>query len=149
VDDLFDASDRQAILGRIDRLQPTSERQWGRMDVAQMMAHCTFPLTEATSGRMQRQRLIGKLLSPLVKKKVLGDAPFSRNGPTDPDFKVTDARDFAREKERLVTAIDAFAAAGPERLASAVHPFFGRLTGAEWGRLMGKHLDHHLRQFGV
>ena len=29
------------------------------------------------------------------------------------------------------------------------HPFFGRMTGEEWDRLLWKHLDHHLRQFGV
>jgi len=25
----------------------------------------------------------------------------------------------------------------------------GRLKGEEWGRMMWKHLDHHLRQFGA
>ncbi len=27
--------------------------------------------------------------------------------------------------------------------------FLGRLSGEEWGRLMYKHIDHHLRQSGV
>ena len=30
-----------------------------------------------------------------------------------------------------------------------IHAFFGKLTGEEWGRLMHKHIDHHLRQFGA
>jgi hypothetical protein len=29
------------------------------------------------------------------------------------------------------------------------HPFFGQMSRTEWGRLTWKHLDHHLRQFGV
>jgi len=29
-----------------------------------------------------------------------------------------------------------------------VHSFLGRLSGEEWGIMMYKHLDHHLRQFG-
>jgi hypothetical protein len=29
------------------------------------------------------------------------------------------------------------------------HPAFGRLSGAAWGALSYKHIDHHLRQFGV
>jgi hypothetical protein len=33
--------------------------------------------------------------------------------------------------------------------ARAVHPAFGPLSPEEWGRLCWKHLDHHLRQFGV
>jgi hypothetical protein len=32
--------------------------------------------------------------------------------------------------------------------AHAVHPYFGPLSPAAWGRLAWKHLDHHLRQFG-
>lgn len=29
------------------------------------------------------------------------------------------------------------------------HPAFGTLSGRGWGSLAYKHLDHHLRQFGV
>ncbi len=29
------------------------------------------------------------------------------------------------------------------------HPVFGRLSVDDWGRLSWKHLDHHLRQFGL
>ncbi len=29
------------------------------------------------------------------------------------------------------------------------HPLFGPLSGEEWGALSWKHLDYHLRQFGV
>ena len=28
------------------------------------------------------------------------------------------------------------------------HPFFGKLNRQEWARLIYKHLDHHLKQFG-
>ena len=29
------------------------------------------------------------------------------------------------------------------------HAAFGRLTGAQWRRLMHRHCDHHLTQFGA
>ena len=29
------------------------------------------------------------------------------------------------------------------------HPAFGRLTYNQYGALMARHTDHHLRQFGV
>jgi LPS sulfotransferase NodH len=45
--------------------------------------------------------------------------------------------------------IDRFAAAGPQGCTKNPHSFFGRLTPQEWATLMYKHLDHHLRQFGV
>lgn len=31
----------EEILNRIDKLNPNSQPQWGRMDVAQMLAHCS------------------------------------------------------------------------------------------------------------
>ena len=147
--DLFDPTDRRSILDRIDGLNPQSQRQWGKMEIAQMMAHCAVPLEQAASGRQVRQRLIGKLLAPFVRGSILGEKPFGRNAPTDPDFKVADPRDFAQEKTRLLAAIDAFVRRGPDAMGNQTHPFFGRMRGQQWGWLMYKHLDHHLRQFGA
>ncbi|MGE5233175.1 MAG: DUF1569 domain-containing protein [Acidobacteriota bacterium] len=146
---LFDPADRRAILDRLAALSPESPRQWGKMDVAQMMAHCVVPLAIAAGDGPTKQRWIGRLLTPLIRSSVLGEKPFSRNGPTDPDFKIVDRREFATEKERLRAAIEAFAGRGPDYVSHRLHPFFGRLSGAEWGVLMHKHLDHHLRQFAV
>jgi len=78
LNDLFDDDDRRSILDRIYRLTPATQRQWGRMDVAQMMAHCAFPLEQAVVGRA-RQRLIGRIFGPFARKKVLSEAPFNRN----------------------------------------------------------------------
>ena len=38
---------------------------------------------------------------------------------------------------------------GPGVCTNHPHSFFGRLVPEEWAVLMYKHLDHHLRQFGV
>ena len=72
-----------------------------------------------------------------------------RNTPTAPSLIVADERDFAVEQQRLATLIDRFVAAGPAGCTRHPHVFFGRLTPDEWGALMHKHLDHHLRQFGA
>src|SRR5262245_16183261 len=101
------------------------------MDVAQMMAHCAFPLEQAVTGRA-RQRLIGRIFGPFARKKVLSEAPFNRNSPTDPDYKVADPRDFDVERARLVAAIHAFVGRGRATIARSVHPFFGRLSGGDW-----------------
>jgi hypothetical protein len=45
--------------------------------------------------------------------------------------------------------IDRFTAAGPTGCTTSPHSFFGRLTPEQWAILTFKHLDHHLRQFGV
>jgi len=142
---IFDAAERSAVRARIERLQAQASRQWGKMEAAQMMAHCALPLEVGTGDLPAKQSLFGKLVSPLARKAVFGPEPFKKNAPTG--FRVLDARDFGREKARLLGVLDRFAAAGPAKAASHVHPFFGRLSGDDWGRLMWKHLDHHLRQF--
>jgi len=147
--DLFDAASRREILDRLDRLTPDSPRQWGKMTPAQMLAHCANALEVANGDQPKKQIFIGRLFGPLVRKKFLGEAPFPHNSPTDPTFVIQDARDFAAEKARLQSLIGRFVELGPENAGKCVHSFFGRLSGAEWGRLMGKHLDHHLRQFAV
>ena len=62
---------------------------------------------------------------------------------------VEDERDLGIEQKRLCGLIDRFVAAGPEGCTTHPHSFFGRLTPQEWAILMYKHVDHHLRQFGV
>jgi hypothetical protein len=147
--DVFDASSRQQLLDRLDRLTSDSPRQWGKMTPGQMLAHCASALDVANGDQPRKHKLIGRLLGPLVRKKMLGDAPFPRNSPTDPGFVIRDDRDFAAEKARVRAAVARFVELGPDHAATSTHSFFGKLSGPDWGCLMGKHLDHHLRQFGL
>jgi hypothetical protein len=146
---LFDEKNRSALLARIAALQPAATRQWGKMNVAQMLCHCARALEVATGDQPKKQSLIGKILSPFVRSSVLGEKPFGKNSPTDPSFVVSDEQDFSAERSRLVALVDRFAARGPEPADAQTHSFFGKLSGDEWGRLMYKHIDHHLRQFGA
>jgi hypothetical protein len=146
---LFQTEAVNEIISRIDKLEPGSVRQWGKMDVAQMMAHCSATLDMA-SGRLNRPRVfIGRLLGPLFRPIFTNEKPFSRNSPTDKKLVISDARDFAREQEQLKTKLRQFHEGGEARCTRHPHPFFGALTPEAWGRGMYKHLDHHLRQFGV
>ena len=146
---LFIPTDREALSLRLATLEPGATRQWGKMEPAQMLLHCAIGLEAATGDRPMKQAFLGKLVTPFIRRTVLGEKPFSRNAPTDPSFVVSDRRDFEEERTRLATQIDRFIQRGPESAGKQTHAFFGRLSGDEWGRLMYKHLDHHLRQFGV
>jgi Protein of unknown function (DUF1569) len=135
-------------VARIHALQPAAAREWGKMNPAQMLCHCSRALETATGDRPTKQVFLGKLLTPFIRSSVLGEKPFSKNSPTDPTFVVADERDFADERARLLMLIDRFVARGPAAAGDAPHAFFGKLSGDEWGQLMYKHIDHHLRQFG-
>ena len=80
---------------------------------------------------------------------ILSPKPFSKDSPTHPDLVIKDAKEFEREKARLLAAIRKFHDAGPDAAGRYEHALIGRMTGEEWGRLQVKHLEHHARQFGL
>jgi hypothetical protein len=73
----------------------------------------------------------------------------NRNAPTAHSLVVADEGDLGKERERLCALIGHFSMGGRQRCTKRAHTFFGSLTPDEWAQLMYKHLDHHLRQFGV
>ena len=148
--DLFDAARVEEVKQRIARLRPDSERQWGKMNAPQALAHCSRGF-ELASGDLRPPRvLIGRIIGPIIKPKVFGnDEPLRRNSPTVKGLVIQDDRDLVEERARLYGAIDRFVAAGPRGCTTHPHSFFGQLTPEQWAILMYKHLDHHLRQFGV
>jgi hypothetical protein len=149
VKNLFEKEAVDEICSRIDTLQPAVQRQWGKMDVAQMMAHCSAAL-EMASGKINPPRIfIGRIIGPMVKPIYSNEKPFSRNNPTDKKLVISDQRDFAREQLHLKECVREFQEGGDAKCTRHPHPFFGALTTYEWARGMYKHLDHHLRQFGA
>lgn len=146
---LFDDDAVQAIIRRLRSLTPKSSRIWGKMTVAQMLAHLSVGLEMAVGDIRLKQGLFGKIFARFARESAFGDKPIARNLPTGPEFIIKDDRDLDVELRRLLTLIDRFATGGPEKCTTAPHAFFGRLTPEEWSRLQWKHIDHHLRQFGA
>jgi hypothetical protein len=147
---LFEVATVEEVKERLVHLRPDSGRLWGKMNAAQAVAHCSAGLELAVGDRLPPRKLLGRIIGGLVKPMALGnDEPMRRNTPTVKDLVVKDERDLEMERKRLSALIDRFAAAGPGGCTTHPHSFFGRLTPQEWAILMYKHLDHHLRQFGV
>ena len=147
---LFDIALADQVKERIGRLRVDSERQWGKMSAAQMCAHCSSGLEMGLGEIRPPRALIGRLIGSVIKPKVVGnDEPMRRNSPTSSELVVRDEPDLEAERARLCLLIDRFARGGTSVYTDHPHPFFGRMTPAEWAVLMYKHLDHHLRQFSV
>jgi hypothetical protein len=146
---LFDPESLEETVQRINELQPNSQRLWGKMEVAQMLAHCTATLQVATGEKTPPRMLIGRILGPFFKSSFTNDRPLKRNSPTDKSFLVIDQRNFEKEKTKLIEIMTRFSKGGIAKATRHPHSFFGRLTPIQWGMGMYKHLDHHLKQFGV
>jgi hypothetical protein len=137
------------LKSRLDQLAPESERQWGKMNTPQMLAHCAVWMEMVEGQTSPPRSWIGYVFGPLAKRSVLNDGPIQRNMPSDKNFIVSEERDFAPERERLKACIERFARGGPEKCTKHPHSFFGPMTPQEWATLAYKHLDHHFRQFEV
>jgi len=147
---LYDPTVVNEVHGRIAKLRADTARQWGRMNVAQMLAHCTKTMEVALgeSPPLPRHPL-GRLIGPWVKRSLLVKGkPIGQNARTHPSVLVDGPRNFQNERNQLDDAIDRFAR-GPSACTRHPHFFFGAMTPDEWATFSYVHLDHHLRQFGV
>jgi hypothetical protein len=147
---LFEPATAKEIRERIGRLCPTSQRQWGKMTAPQAMAHCSLAMEWAVGDTVAPRMFVGRILGPLVKSQVVkDDKPLGRNAPTAKSLVISDDRELGKECQRLSALVERFAAGGPQGCTKNPHTFFGQMTPEEWATMMYKHLDHHLRQFGV
>ena len=146
---LFDTNTYNETISRLNNLSPQSQRQWGKMDAAQMLTHCKEAVKIPLSDKPLPRMFIGILLGWMMKANYYNEKPWGKNVPTLPGLTIKDERNFETEKQQLIALVHKFHQSGTDKVASFPHPFFGTLTKDQWGKGMYKHLDHHLQQFGV
>lgn len=151
MENIFNPEVSNAIIGRIQQLTPSTQPQWGKMDVARMLAHCnvTYAYTY-TPEQFKRPGIFMRfILKNFIKKYVVSEKPYKKNGRTAPEFIIADERNFETEKEKLISNIQKTQQHGAGFFEGKENFSFGKMTSREWGNLFYKHLDHHLTQFGV
>lgn len=147
---VFNPNDVSEMISRIEKLSPETQAQWGKMNVAQMMAHLSVPYEMVYEGTGEKAKGLKKmLLSWFVKPIVAGPKPYKKNGRTAPEFVIADQRVFETEKSKLVGYIQKTLELGEKEFEGKESNSFGKMTAQEWNMTFAKHLDHHLNQFGV
>ena len=148
---LFNEKETQETIERVDKLTPETKGLWGKMDVAQMLAHCNVAYEIVYTDKHPKPGAFGRFMARLfAKSTVIGeDKPYPKNIRTAPIFKMTEPKDFEVEKERLVDHLKKTQEFGASHFNGLNNPAFGDLTDKQWNTLFSKHLDHHLTQFGV
>lgn len=132
MNNLFKPSDVSDILIRIEKLTPTSQKQWGKMNVNQMLAHCNASLETALGLHLpERLGFVGRFFGKLLKPKFFSEKPYPKNSTTDQSYIITGNPDFEKEKAKAIKQIILFSAAGPEKCTTHPHAFFGVLTPEE------------------
>jgi len=149
MESIFNRETNQKLIDRINSVTNETKPLWGKMDAAKMMAHCSVGVKIATGELVLKRNIIGLLFGRMAKVVLTNDKPFRKGTMTAKEFIIPDGRNFEEEKTILINYIKRFAEQGESVLRKDPHPFFGKLNTREWDGLMYKHLDHHLRQFGV
>ncbi len=146
---IFSEDAHKEILSRLNQLEGQEQALWGKMSVGQMAYHCKFPLKVALQELpLERPNALKRFLFSFFKSSLYNDKPWKQGLPTAPPFQVKEPKNFQEEKEGLIQTINKFHAE-LDKTEWPEHPMFGKFTSEQWGQMQYKHLDHHLRQFGV
>ena len=147
---LGNPADKQALLDRLNQVRSDSPRAWGKMSAPQMICHLNDAFRMAL-GEKQVSATDNFFSRTVMKWAALRlPIPWPHGIKTMPEVDQqiggTPSAGFEKDQREIVSLTERFMG-NPEYLASAKHPFFGKLTVEEWMRWAYLHMDHHLRQF--
>jgi hypothetical protein len=146
---LWDPAARQTLAGRAARLGADTTPLWGKFTAPKMMAHLVQALRMAT-GELPtepRQGPPAMRMFPL-KQLIIYVLPIPKGVPTAPELLSRVPQSWNGEVDEFRAVLDRFAAK-PKDGPWPDHPAFGAMHAKSWGVLAWRHVDHHLRQFGV
>lgn len=144
---LTDPRAREEILERLERLAPEAKPLWGKMSAPRMLAHLADWMLMA-KGDLKTAAKNRVLRYPPLKQLVIYWLPFPRGVPTAPELIGRAPSDWALERAAVRQHVLSFEKLDPKSTWPE-HPVFGKMTSRAWAVLGYRHMDHHLRQFGV
>ena len=91
---VFDKIVRDELISRINTLSEKSAGVWGKMNIYQMLTHCTTweEWVQGVHKPRYKQAIIGFIFGKMALKGIMKDeAPLRRNTPTSAALSRTDA----------------------------------------------------------
>jgi len=144
---MANAVGRQELLERLGRLRPEASPRWGRMTAPQMLAHLSDWMLMA-SGELPVAAKNVVLRHAPIKQLAIYWLPFPKGVPTAPELLARTPSEWDVECASLRERVRSFDKLYARSLWPD-HPVFGSMSPDAWGVLGYRHMDHHLRQFGV
>jgi hypothetical protein len=145
---IFDAGVIDELMDRVSGLAAEDRAKWGKMNPTEMLSHCNKAIHKTLSWDRKLRKATFK--QHMVKWMALYIFPrFPKNVKTSSAFEThgnVSNLEFENQKsmyKELLLKLQHL-----DKSLSAPHPYFGPLTHQEWGLVIWKHLDHHLKQFG-
>jgi len=144
---IYNKADNEAIIARINSLSPESKALWGKMTVDQMCKHCNANIHIALGKQTLKTNFLMRILGRMLKNKAF-NSDFGKNSPTAKELIFSGSYDFESSRKEFAESFSQLAQ-GTHVIKVLNHSFWGKMTYEDWDKLMWRHTDHHLRQFGV
>ena len=134
----------------MEKLTPSSNALWGKMKIEQMLAHLYLSF-QVNFGMIELKRdfIMSTFFKSIARRILLKEKPFPKHLPADKKVLTKSPGDFYVEKQKVEQMIKSYVEKGPEALSKNPHNVLGKITPEESACISYKHVDHHLRQFGV
>ena len=147
---LENATNVDDLVARLQRLEPTAARRWGRMTAHEMVCHLSDSFL-AMMGERDTSAVDTWWSRHVVKWIAIHTTlPWPHGIQTrpevDPQRAGTRPAEFANDRTQVIELLRRFIR--PET-RYAPHPIFGAMRRDEWLLWGYAHVDHHLRQFGM
>jgi len=148
---IFDPQKRAGLENRLKSLAADASPKWGLMNTQQMCCHLSDGFRMAL-GEKPTADTSNFFFRTVLRPLVVHVLPFPKNVPTIPELNQdklgTPATDFESDRETLLGYVEKLCSCD-EDFKFSPHGKFGPMSRKEWGILAAKHIDHHLKQFGV
>lgn len=149
MESIFNTKAKEDIQKRLEALTESSQAQWGKMNVNQMLVHCQKPIELALGNfEVKKPNFLKRFIFRMISPTLYNDKPWKRGLPTAQEFVIEDTKAFKTEKSKLKDCIEKLSLSKSVFEPYKKHPYFGKFTAEQWGKSAYKHLDHHLSQFG-
>ncbi|HEX8409302.1 MAG TPA: DUF1569 domain-containing protein [Thermoanaerobaculia bacterium] len=144
---LFDEQQRNGLMSRIERVTAETRPTWGKMNAERMLTHLVESMRMAIGELQTRPKNLFIRFAPF-RQLFVYVLPWPKGVPTAPELIPSDSRNVDDSKRELARLCTEFGKRNT-REDWPYHPAFGELGRKGWGVLAWRHIDHHLRQFGL
>ncbi|TAH20110.1 MAG: DUF1569 domain-containing protein [Cytophagales bacterium] len=147
---IFNTQDYELIVKRIHSLTDGAQAQWGIMNLAEMLEHCTIQLKMALFEIKGAKNEGSFILRTMLGRWVGLYGPKWQKGAITPSQMNVKKQSIGNEPTTTkISTLLLYLEKVRKQEKFQAHPLFGELNKEDWGRLIWKHLDHHLSQFGA
>lgn len=138
------------MVDRVNKLSGDESPLWGKMSVNQMMSHLVQAGELPFEASLPDRSTV--LSRTIIKPLILYVMPMPKEVKVSADFdQQADGRrpeEFNADRECLISSINKLGEL-PADHKCQYHPMFGAMSAKQWALIVHKHVDHHLKQFGV